>query len=144
MANRPKNRNSSSSTKKTQAEINRTKPAGILTLSTLREKSKRIQTINVQLPDKDILEFYHLPMSVAQAEEFFDLIRSENSTLSDTILAKKNMLNDQLVNKDGSKFVDENLSDEERLAVWDPIDIQAVNAIVDAILESPRSEAGED
>ncbi len=83
-------------------------------------------------------------MSVAQAEEFFDLIRSENSTLSDTILAKKNMLNDQLVNKDGSKFVDESLSDEERLAVWDPIDIQAVNAIVDAILESPRSEAGED
>jgi hypothetical protein len=146
MANRPNrnSRNTSIPKKKTQSEINRTKPVGVLSLNLLKEKSKRIQTINVQLPDKDILEFYHLPMSVAQAEEFFDLIRSENSTLSDTILAKKNMLNDQLVNKDGSKFVDENLSDEERLAVWDPIDIQAVNAIVDAILESPRSEAGED
>lgn len=139
MANRPdrNNRNKSTTKKKTQAEINRVKPAGVLSFDSLQEKSSRIHTINVQLPDGEILEFYHLPMTVQAAEEFFDVIRDKDGGLSDVIAAKRNMLTDQMVNKDGSKFVD---SPE----AWNGIDIQIVNSIVDAILESPRSEAGED
>lgn len=140
MANRPdrnRNKNNGGTKKKTQAEINRVKPAGILTFDALREKSTRIQTINVKLPDGDIFEFYHLPMTVAQAEEFFETIKAQDSGLADVITAKRNMLTDQLVNKDGSKFV-------ESADAWDSVDIQAVNALVDAILESPQAEAGED
>lgn len=140
MANRPDRNSRSKSTtnkKKTQQEINKTKAVGVLSFDSLKEKSTRIQTINVQLPDGDILEFYHLPMTCAQAEDFFDVLKSEGATLADVILAKKGMLTDQLVHKDGSKFV-------ESVEAWDGIDIQAVNAIIDAILESPRSNAGED
>lgn len=133
MANRP-NRNRKVEKKKTQAEINRTKAAGVLTLDTLKQKSDKINTINVQLPDKDILEFYHLPMTCLQAEEFFQAIKDREDNV---IAIKKSILTEQMVNKDGSKFV-------ESVEAWDDIDVQAVNAIFDAILESPRTEAGED
>lgn len=144
MANRPdRNRNKSTTAKKkTQAEINRIKPAGTLTFDVLKQKSTRITTINVKLPDGDVLEFYHLPMTIDQAEEFFDTIsgkdeNGESKTVSDIIVAKKTMLTNQLVNKDGSKFV-------QSIEDWGPIDTEAVTAIADAIMESPRSEAGED
>lgn len=143
MANRPdRNRSKSITKKKTQAEINRVKASGVLTLDVLKERSKRIRTINVKLPDGDILEFYHLPMTVDQAEEFFDTIAGRNEdgsdkTVADIIFAKKTMLTNQLVNKDGSKLTDS-------VDAWGPIDSQAVTAIVDAILESAQSEAGED
>lgn len=143
MANRPnRNRSADSKKKKTQGEINKTKPKGVLTFDLLQEKSHRIQTINVQLPDGDILEFYHLPMTIDQAEEFFDTIAGKNEdgsdkTLADIIYAKKTLLTNQMVNKDGSKFVDS-------VESWGSIDTHAVTSLVDAIMESPRSEAGED
>ncbi len=145
MGNRPdrtRNRSTSTAKKKTQAEINRVKPSGVLTLGLLQEKSKRIVTINVKLPDGDILEFYHLPMTVDQAEEFFDTIAGKNEdgsekTIADIIFARKTLLTNQLVNKDGSKFV-------ESVDAWGPISSLAVTAISEAILESPQSEAGED
>lgn len=134
MANRPdRNRSKTASKKKTQAEINRTKPAGILTLDLLNKKSARIKTINVLLPDGEILEFYHKPMTVAQAEAFFSTINNEE----DRLPALKSMLTDQMVNSDGTPFVE---SDE----AWDNVDVQALNNLVDAILGSARSEAGED
>lgn len=138
MANRPdRSRNKSVTKKKSQAEINRVKASGVLSLDLLQEESDKIHTINVQLPSGKILEFYHLPMTVAQDEDFFNTARNPEAGASDVIMAKKNMLTDQLVNKDGSKFV-------ESPEAWDGIDIQAVNAIIDAILESPQTDAGED
>lgn len=136
MANRPtKNRNIKK--KKTQAEINRVKPAGVLTFEALAKKSTNIKTINVELPDGEILEFYHLPMTVDQAEEFFDTIGGEDKTVADVIFAKKTMLTNQIVNRDGSKFV-------ESVEAWGTIDTHAVTALVDAIMSSSREDAGED
>lgn len=134
MANRPdRNRNKSTIKKKSQAEINKTKAVGVLTLDLLNQKSTRVKTINVLFPDGDILEFYHKPMTVSQAEAFFDAVGSEEDRLS----ALKSMLTDQMVNKDGTPFV-------ENDDAWNNVDVQALNALVDAILGSSRAEAGED
>lgn len=134
MANRPDRNRNKATKKKTQAEINRAKASGVLTFDALVQKSSRIQTINVQLPDGEIQEFYHLPMTVAQAEDFFQAVKEENSNV---IEIKKSILTDQMATKDGKAFV-------ESVEVWDNIDVQIVNALFDAILESPRANAGED
>lgn len=134
MANRPdRNRNKSATKKKSQSEINRIKPLGVLTLDLLNQKASRINTINVQFPDGEVYEFYHLPMTVAQAESFFDSTSDETSRLA----SLKSMLTDQMVNKDGTPFV---TSDD----AWDVVDVQALNSLVEAILGSARSNAGED
>lgn len=133
MANRPdRNRAKSTIKKKSQAEINRTKPLGTLTFDVLSEKSSRVKTINVLLPDGEIYEFYHLPMTVAEADEFF---KKDEEGLR--ISKLKSMLTDQMVNKDGTPFV-------ESADAWDGVDVQILNNLVDAILGSARAEAGED
>ena len=134
MANRPnRSRSVTPAKKKTQSEINRIKPAGVLTLDLLNQKSSRVKTINVQFPDQEVYEFYHLPMTVAQAESFFNGVTEEGARLA----SLKSMLTDQMCNKDGSPFVE---SDD----AWDNVDVQALNSLVEAILGSARSEAGED
>lgn len=136
MANRP-NKTHTTKKKKTQAEINRIKPTGVLTFDSLVKKSTHINTINVELPDGEVQEFYHLPMTIDQAEEFFDTIGGDDKTVADVIFAKKTMLTNQMVNKDGSKFA-------ENVEVWGPIDTNIVTRLVDAIMGSGKEDGPED
>lgn len=142
MANRPvRNRNRTTpntTAKRTQAEINRTKPVGVLSLEVMNEKSIRVKTINVRLPDGDIYEFCHLPMTVAEAEEFF-----RESDASGRLAAMKTMLSEQLVNKDGSSFIPLKEDGSLEIETWDNIDVKIMDNLVDAILGSAREEGGE-
>ena len=137
MANRPNRNRTVTKKKKTQSEINRIKPAGVLTFEALAKKSTNIKTINVELPDGEIQEFYHLPMTIDQAEEFFDTIGGDDKTVADVIHAKKVMLTNQMVNKDGTPFA-------QSVEDWGPIDTQIVTALVDAIMMSGREDGPED
>jgi hypothetical protein len=134
MATRPVRGSSSkrgkSSGPKSQSEINRVKPTGTLSLDVLTKASTRVITINVKFPDGEIYKFFHLPMSLAQAEEFY------LNTTEQRLAALRTMLSDLLVNEDGSQFADE--------TVWDDIDIKIINNIADAIAKSGQEEGGED
>lgn len=133
MANRPDRNRAKPVTnkKKTQAEINRVKPVGELSLDVLQEKSSRICDINVRLPDGEIWQFYHLPMTLAETRDFFD------ASDVDRLTAIRDNVHARLVKKDGSPFAD----DPE---VWETVDVKIVDAICTAMIESAKEEAGED
>lgn len=115
--------------KRSQAEINRVKPVGVLTIETLKVKAQQVHTVNVELPDGEIYEFYHLPVTVDQSEEFF-------STQGQDLSAVRKMLADVLCNKDGSEFCT-----EEDLG---QIDYHVRDRLIKAIFSSAREEGGED
>jgi hypothetical protein len=130
MANRPdRNRNRTTKKKLSQTDINRAKPVGVLTLDLIKEKSARINTINVRLPDGEIYEFYHLPMTVAEARDFF--------AREDKFESLKETCHQRLVNKDGTPLSDD-------INVWDDVDVKILDNIVNAMLESQKEEGGED
>jgi len=131
MANRPSSR-SSAKKPKSQAEINRIKPVGTLSLSVLQEKSSVVETINVKLPDGEIYEFYHKPMTVGVSENFLD-----QSTSKNRVEAVRNLLAELLVNKDGTRLV-EDVEDLSNVS-W-----KVLNSIFEAINASDREEPGED
>lgn len=118
------------STKKTQVEINRIKPVGVLSLETMQEKSTRVTTINVQLPDKEVYQFNHLPVTVEQGKAFFEA--KDESNLDAMI----DLLAGILVNEKG-----EPLADAEAL---EKVDTKIITSLVNAIFDSSRDEGGED
>src|SRR6476659_6197467 len=129
MANRP-SRSSKSATKKpkkSQVEINRIKPVGVLSLQTLTEKSSNVATINVKLPDGEVYEFYHTPITANMLE---NLSASSQTGVRD-------LLADVLTNRDGSPFV------EDAVALGD-VSMDILNLILKAINDSDREEPGED
>jgi len=116
---------------KTQAEINRIKPSGSLSLDVLTRASQRVISINVKLPDGEIYQFHHLPMRLAQSEEFVSGV-GEGERLS----ALRTLLTELMVNADGSQFADEE--------AWNEVDIRIINNLFDAIMKSSQEEGGED
>lgn len=131
MANRPNRNRTVAPKKRTQAEINRITPKGELSLSILEEKSARVLNINVQLPDGEVWAFYHLPMSMADARDFFE------ASEKDRLTALRDNVHTRLVKKDGTPFAD----DPE---VWENVDVKIVDALCNAMLNSAKEEAGED
>lgn len=134
MANRP-TRSSKSAARnkkqKSQAEINRIKPAGVMSLDILKKKASVVSTINVQMPDGEVYEFYHLPMTVDMSENFVSPGPDSNY-----VAALRDTLAELLVNKDGSPFVD----DPEQL---NPIPMSILNKLWVAISSSDKEEPGE-
>lgn len=134
MANRPARSSKSAAKrpKKSQVEINRIKPVGVLSLDVLEAKSSNVETINVKLPDGEVYEFYHKSMTVGASEDFI----SEAST-ANRVSAVRRMLAGLLVNKDGSPFIKDEA--DLRAVSW-----KVLNAIFEAINASDREEPGED
>lgn len=132
MANRP-NRNKPKKLT-TQAEINRVKPVGELSLDLLKQKSSRINSINVKLPDGEIYRFYHLPMTVADAKDFFARSGEESANRIEIL---QEMVHQRLVTADGQPF-------SEDPEVWEDVDVKILDALVTAMLESSQTEGGED
>lgn len=138
MANRPSSRSKAAKKpKKSQAEINRIKPAGVMSLDVLEQKSSAIKTINIKLPDGEVYEFYHLPMTVGMSERFVEEIGVNRVKLLRENLA------DLLVNKDGTPFVadEDGNPDSTQLQV---ISMDILNGLYEAINASDREEPGED
>lgn len=134
MANRPTrstSRASKSKHKMTQAEINRVKPDGILSIETLEQEAQRITAINVKLPDDKIYKFFHLPMTTNDAEELFKLTTEENR-----VVALRKLLSELLVKEDGSQF-----ATAEQLG---GVSMKALNLIYEAMGSSAKDEPGED
>lgn len=131
MANRPIRNKTKPTRKLSQSEINRIKPVGTLTVDVLRQKSALVSTINVKLPDGEVYEFYHLPMTLADARDF------DQATSEDRLTAIRDNVHTRLVKKDGSPFVD----DPE---VWETVDVKIIDVLCRAMLESAREEGGED
>lgn len=120
-----------STPKRSQIEINRIKPLGVLSLETLQQKAQKVTSVNVELSDGEIYEFCHLPITVEQAEDF------ETGILDGSRLSKiRTLASEILVNKDGTPF-----ATEEQL---NQISFHELNKIVTAIFESARDQGGED
>ncbi len=132
---RNRSRSSTAKQKKSQSEINRIKPVGVLSLDVLKAKAQQVHTINVQLPDGEVYEFYHLPVTVEQSEEFFSVISTVSSS-DDRLVTLRKLLADVLCNPDGSEFC----TTDDLLQ----IDFHVRDALIDAIFASARSEGGED
>lgn len=119
--------------KKTQVEINRIKPVGVLSLETMQAKSAQIATINVQLPDGEIYEFYHLPVTVERSRSF---LASRDGGEESRLDAMIELLTEILVTVDGKPFAD--------MESFDKVDNRIIAALANAILASSRDEGGED
>lgn len=119
--------------KRTQVEINRIKPVGVLSLETMQAKSTRITTINVQLPDGEVYEFYHLPVTVEQSRLFYSVRTEGGESGLDAMLE---MLSNILVTREGDPFAD--------VESFEKIDTKIIAALSDAIFSSARDEGGED
>lgn len=117
--------------KMTQVEINRVKPAGVLSLAILEQDAQNITSINVKLPDSEIYKFFHLPMTVDDAEELFRL-----TTEQSRVAGLRQLLSRLLVNEDGSVF-----ATSEQLG---SISIKVMNTIFEAMSSSAKDEPGED
>lgn len=135
MANRPvrgsRTSKPSSKHKMTQVEINRVKPDGVLTFTVLEKDAQNINSINVKMPDDKIYKFFHLPMSVGDAENLFRL-----TTEQSRVVGLRQLLADLLVNEDGTSF-----ATYEQMG---SISVKVMNLIFEAMSSSAKDEPGED
>lgn len=135
MANRPRptSRASKSSPKHnmTQAEINRVKPAGVLSFDILEKEARKINAINVRFPDGEIYKFFHLPMSIGDGEELFQL-----STEQNRLVGLRQLLTRLMVNENGTPFA--------TYEQWEPVPLKILNLLHEAMSNSAKDEPGED
>jgi len=136
MANRPVRSNTRRTSKSskptmTQAEINRVKPAGILSLDLMEKESEKVTAINVKFPDGEIYQFFHLPVSIDDAEELL-----ANTSEQNRIVGLRKLLSNLIVKEDGQQLA--------TYDQWGPVAVKILNLLYEAITSSSREEPGED